>query len=97
MADRQPGAAPACCERAAGRLVHRAVSRKSAFARGGGQVIDTTGDGGRSWYQTLFPNAGPVAVVPGGFGGQLLAFIGSFSGTVTWQYTSKDGRHTWCR
>ena len=43
-----------------------AISRKSVFAWGGGQVIDTTSDGGRTWYQTLFPNTGPVAVVPGG-------------------------------
>ena len=74
-----------------------AISRKSVFAWGGGQVIDTTSDGGRTWYQTLFPNTGPVAVVPGGFGRQLLAFVGSFSGTATWQYTSKDGGRTWRR
>jgi hypothetical protein len=74
-----------------------AVSRKSVFAWGGGQVIDTTSDGGRMWYQTLFPNAGPVAVVPAGFGGQLLAFIGSVSGTATWRYISKDGGRTWSR
>jgi hypothetical protein len=74
-----------------------AVSRKSVFAWGGGQVIDTTSDGGRTWYQTLFPNAGPLAVVPGGFGEQLLAFVGSFSGTNTWKYTSKDGGRTWRR
>ena len=74
-----------------------AVSRKSVFAWGGGQVIDTTSDGGRTWYQTLFPGAGPVAVVPGGFGGRLLAFIGSFSGAATWRYTSNDGGRTWRR
>ena len=74
-----------------------AVSRKSVFAWGGGQVIDTTTNGGRTWYQTLFPTGGPVAVVPGGFGGQLLAFVGSFSGTATLRYTSKDGGRTWRR
>lgn len=74
-----------------------AVSRKSLFAWGGGQVIDTTSNGGRSWYQTLFPDTGPIAVVPSGFGGQLLAFIGSFSGAATWKYTSKDGGRTWRR
>ncbi|MBV9414359.1 MAG: hypothetical protein JO363_05220 [Solirubrobacterales bacterium] len=74
-----------------------AVSRKSVFAWGGGQVIDTTSNGGRTWYQTLFPTGGPIAVVPAGFGGQLLAFVGSFSGTGTWRYTSKDGGRTWRR
>lgn len=84
MADRQPSAPPACPECAVGRLVHiESVSRTSVFAWAGGQVIDTTSDGGPTWYQTLFPNADPVAVVPGGFAGQLLAFVGSFSGTVT--------------
>jgi hypothetical protein len=74
-----------------------AVSRTSVFAWGGGQVIDTTSDGGRTWYQTLFPGTGPVAVVPGGAGSQLLAFVGSFSGPAIWRYSSNDWGRTWRR
>jgi hypothetical protein len=71
-----------------------AVSRKTLFAWGGGQVIDATGDGGKHWYSALFTNGGPVAVVPS-LTGHLLAFVGSFSGRSTWQYVSKDGGRTW--
>jgi photosystem II stability/assembly factor-like uncharacterized protein len=71
-----------------------AVNRKTVFAWGGGQVIDTTRDGGKSWYSALFTDGGPVAVVPEP-GGHLLAFVGSFSGTPTWQYVSRDGGRTW--
>jgi photosystem II stability/assembly factor-like uncharacterized protein len=71
-----------------------AVNRKTAFAWGGGQVIDATSDGGKHWYSALFGNGGPVAVVHT-FAGHLLAFIGSSSGSTTWQYVSKDGGRTW--
>ena len=71
-----------------------AVNRKTVFAWGGGQVIDTTRDGGRSWYGALFSAGAPVAVVPD-LMGHLLAFVGSFNGTSTWQYVSKDGGRTW--
>ena len=71
-----------------------AVNRKTVFAWGGGQVIDATSDGGKHWYSALFGNGGPVAVVHT-FGGHLLAFVGSFSGSTTWQYLSKDGGRTW--
>jgi hypothetical protein len=71
-----------------------AVNRKTVFAWGGGQVIDATSDGGKHWYSALFTNGGPIAVVHD-FSGHLLAFIGSFSGSTTWQYISKDGGRTW--
>jgi hypothetical protein len=70
-----------------------AVSRSTVFAWGG-QVIDTTSDGGQHWYRALFPNGTPVAV------GQdlrhhLIAFVSSFSGTTAAQYVSADGGRTW--
>jgi hypothetical protein len=71
-----------------------AVNRETVFAWGGGQVIDATRDGGRSWYGALFSAGTPVAVVPD-LAGHLLAFIGSVTGVSTWQYVSKDGGRTW--
>jgi hypothetical protein len=71
-----------------------AVSRKTVFAWGGGQVIDATSDGGKHWYSALFGNGGPVAVVHD-FAGHLRAFISASSGSTTWQYVSKDGGRTW--
>jgi photosystem II stability/assembly factor-like uncharacterized protein len=71
-----------------------AVNPRTVFAWGGGQVIDTTSDGGRNWYGALFPNGGPVAVARD-FRGHLLAFIGSFNGARTWKYVSRDGGRTW--
>jgi hypothetical protein len=71
-----------------------AVSRKTVFAWGGGQVIDTTSDGGKNWYRALFPDGGPVAVVRD-LAGHLLAFVGSASGASVSRYVSKDGGRTW--
>jgi photosystem II stability/assembly factor-like uncharacterized protein len=71
-----------------------AVNRKTVFAWGGGQVIDTTRDGGKNWYSALFPNAGPVAVARE-LNGHLVALVGSSSGASIWQYVSKDGGRTW--
>lgn len=71
-----------------------AASRTRWFAFGGGQVIDTTSDGGASWYRTLF-NGLVMAVVRGG--GRLVAFVDqSVNGSgATWQYVSRDGGRTW--
>ena len=71
-----------------------AVNRMTLFAWGGGQVIDTTRDGGKTWYRALFSNGSPIAVVQN-LNGHLLGFVGSFSGASTWQYLSKDGGRTW--
>jgi BNR/Asp-box repeat len=70
-----------------------AVNRKTVFAWGGGQVIDTTKDGGKTWYRALFTAASPVAVVHD-FAGHLLAFVQA-SGSSTLEYVSKDGGRTW--
>lgn len=72
-----------------------AVSRRTIFAwGGGGQVIDTTSDGGKHWYRALFTNGAPVAVAQD-LQRHLLAFVGSFSGSATVRYVSKDGGRTW--
>jgi photosystem II stability/assembly factor-like uncharacterized protein len=72
-----------------------AVSRKTIFAWGGGQVIDTTNDGGKHWYRALFQGA-PVAVAQD-LQRHLNAFVGSSSGTGTVRYVSRDGGRTWHR
>lgn len=71
-----------------------AATRKTVFAWGGGQVIDSTSDGGKHWYRALFGNGGPVAVVHD-FAGHLIAFVGAFSGATTWQYVSRNGGRSW--
>jgi hypothetical protein len=70
-----------------------AVNRRTVFAWGGGQVIDTTNDGGKTWYRALFTIGAPIAVVHD-FAGHLLAFVQS-SGSSTLEYASKDGGRTW--
>ena len=70
-----------------------AVNRNIVFAWGGGQVIDTTNNGGKTWYRALFTIGSPVAVVRD-FTGHLLAFVQS-SGSSTVEYVSKDGGRTW--
>jgi hypothetical protein len=72
-----------------------AASQAKVFAYGGGQVIDTTRDGGQSWYRALF--SGLVMAVVRGVGGRLVAFVdASVNGRgVTWQYVSRDGGRTW--
>ena len=71
-----------------------AVSRKTVFAWGGGQVIDATNDGGKHWYSALFTTGSPVAVVRD-IQGHITAFVGSPSGGSTSRYVSKDGGRTW--
>jgi len=71
-----------------------AVSRKTVFAWGGGQVIDATNDGGKHWYSALFTTGVPVAVVRD-IQGHITAFVGSPSGGSTSRYVSKDGGRTW--
>jgi hypothetical protein len=75
-----------------------AANRKTVFAYGSGQVIDTTSDGGKKWYGALFD--GLVMAVVRGSRGHLVAFVdGSTSSIsssgVTWQYVSKNGGRSW--
>lgn len=69
------------------------ASPKRLFAWGGGQVIDATNDGGKTWYRALFAGGSPVAVVHD-LGGRLLAFVQA-SGSSVVKYVSKDGGRTW--
>ena len=68
---------------------------KTIYAYGSGQVIDTTGDGGKHWYGALFN--GLVMAVVRGSNGRLVAFVDGSAGSsgVTWQYISKNGGRTW--
>lgn len=73
-----------------------AVNRNTIYAWGGGQVIDTTNNGGKTWYRALFTTGSPVAVVSD-LTGHLLAFVQSFNGSSSVKYTSKNGGRTWKR
>ncbi len=72
-----------------------AASRSTIFAYGGGQVVDTTSDGGKKWYGALFD--GLVMAVVRNSHGHLVAFVdGSVNNTnETWQYVSKNGGRSW--
>lgn len=76
-----------------------ATNDRTIFAYGSGQVIDTTSDGGKHWYQALFTDGTPMAVV-GGISGHLVAYVDGFTSAtsstgVTWQYVSRDGGRSW--
>jgi hypothetical protein len=71
-----------------------AAGRRTVFAYGSGQVIDTTSDGGRHWYRAVF-NGLPMAVVRN-VRGHLVAFVdGETGGGATSQYVSRDGGRIW--
>ncbi|HEY2766682.1 MAG TPA: sialidase family protein [Solirubrobacteraceae bacterium] len=74
-----------------------ALNRRVYFADGcGGEVVDSTSDGGKHWWRTLF-GGGVQAVV--GSGGRLVAFVAVSSEggptAVTWVYASNDGGKHW--
>lgn len=71
------------------------AGQKTIFAWGTGQVIDTTSDGGKHWYRSLFFGL-PVAVVRNPQG-HLVAFVdGETSGGASpLQYVSTNGGKTW--
>jgi len=71
-----------------------AAGRRTVFAFGSGQVIDTTSDGGQHWYRALFTGL-PMAVVRNAQG-HLVAYVdGETGANGTWQYVSKNGGRTW--
>jgi hypothetical protein len=75
-----------------------AVNTKTVFAYGGGQSVDVTSDGGKTWWRAFLGDE--VAAVVGGSGHRLVAFAQALnrpSGVkaVTWEYVSKDGGHHW--
>ena len=70
-----------------------AINRQTEFAWGGGQVIDATSNGGKTWYSALFTQGGPLAVARD-VAGRLVALIGS-SGSATWEYRSTDRGRSW--
>jgi hypothetical protein len=74
------------------------ASRQTFYAYGGGQVVDTTSDGGKQWYRAVLGDL-VLAVVPGAQG-QLIALtqvsdIGSSNASVTEPYVSHDGGRIW--
>jgi hypothetical protein len=74
-----------------------ALDRRNYWAEGcGGQVVDTTNDGGKHWWRSLF-EGGVLSVVSSG--GRLLVFLESFtpaSTSATIQvYASTDKGRNW--
>jgi hypothetical protein len=73
-----------------------AVNRRTYFAYGCGEVIDTTNDGGKHWWRT-FLGGGSLAVAVDG--GHLVAFVNALqtngSKATTWAYVSSDGGRHW--
>ncbi len=75
-----------------------AANTKTVFAYGGGQSVDVTGDGGKTWWRAFLGDDVP-AVIPGS-GHRLVAFAQALSGpsgvtSVTWEYVSTDGGRHW--
>lgn len=71
-----------------------AASARTVFAYGGGNAIDTTANGGRTWYRALF--TGITMAVVTDARGHLVAFVdGEGGGAVTAQYVSRDGGRSW--
>jgi hypothetical protein len=72
-----------------------AANARTFFAFGGGQVVDVTADGGRSWWQTLVGDVA-LAVVPRLAGGlSAVAQDASGANAVTVVYVSTDGGRHW--
>jgi hypothetical protein len=74
-----------------------ALDRRNYWAEGcGGQVVDTTNDGGKHWWRSLF-EGGVLSVVSSG--GRLLAFLESFtpggSSATIQVYVSTDRGRNW--
>jgi hypothetical protein len=74
-----------------------ALDRRNYWADGcGGQVVDTTNDGGKHWWRSLF-EGGVLSVVSSG--GRLLVFVESFTPTGTsatiQAYASTDKGRNW--
>lgn len=75
-----------------------APNAKTIYAYGGGEAVDVTSDGGKTWWRA-FLGDDVSAVVPGS-GHRLVAFTQALSGpsgvhAVTWQYVSRDGGRHW--
>jgi photosystem II stability/assembly factor-like uncharacterized protein len=75
-----------------------AVNLKTIYAYGGGQTVDVTSDGGKTWWRAFLGDY--VAAVVPGFGHRLVAFeqtgVGpNGSKAVALQYVSKDGGKNW--
>jgi photosystem II stability/assembly factor-like uncharacterized protein len=71
-----------------------ALSRQIYFAAGGGEVVDTTPDGGHHWYRAFF-SGGLIGVVPSG--NRLIAIVATEAQTPpgTLIYVSTDGGRHW--
>jgi hypothetical protein len=75
-----------------------AASKQTIYAYGGGQSVDVTNDGGKTWWRAFLGDE-VAAVVPGS-GHRLVAFAQALNGpsgvnAVTWEYVTKDGGHHW--
>jgi photosystem II stability/assembly factor-like uncharacterized protein len=75
-----------------------ATNTKTVFAYGGGQSVDVTSDGGKTWWRAFLGDDVPAVVA--GNGHRLVAFAQALNGpsgvkAVTWEYITKDGGHHW--
>jgi hypothetical protein len=74
------------------------LNARTIYFYGDGQVVDTTGDGGKHWWRA-FTQELSAAVVPG-VSPRLVWFTqttvgASSSNAVTWTYVSSDGGKVW--
>jgi hypothetical protein len=74
-----------------------AASKRTVFAFGGGQVVDSTGDGGKHWWRAFLGDA-VIATVPRLGGGLTTIAQTAGSGASagrTLVYVTRDGGHHW--
>jgi hypothetical protein len=76
------------------------VAGPRTFFAYGSSAVDVTTDGGRTWWETFLGEL-VVAVVPDGYGNDLVAYVqeplasNSIARAVTWQYVTRDGGRHW--
>lgn len=70
-----------------------AANVHTLYAYGGGQAVDVSTNGGKTWYRALFPGLSE-SVAPN-FQGHLVAYEQLQPGSPIEQYVSKNGGRSW--